>query len=198
MPTNLRLLQVAFLNGVPKETDEVSEKSQAVFFFPELMAESSTVLRYEPPLQDVTDGSLLAMLYAHPNSQGVGRRMTSHRTTAADLPPYLKEPYYHFTKLTSAQFMYCLGLGLLNALGVYWLAQSLQPAGALGPLVQGTLRTLLVGGLLPVLTFYAKLFFALPTGRLMLVAYLNYVRRRRNEKRECLSRALEASATTTL
>eukprot|EP00977_Amphora_coffeiformis_P005425 scaffold1151_cov152-Amphora_coffeaeformis.AAC.1 len=193
------LLQVAFLNGVLKETDEVlSDKSQAVFVFPELMAESATVLRYEPPLNDVTDGSFLATLYAHPNFQGGGRRITSHRAAAADLPTSLREPYYHFTKLTSAQFMYCLGLGLLNAFGVYWLAQSLQPAGALGPLVQGTLRTLLVGGLLPILSFYAKLFFALPAGRLVLVAYLNHVRRQRNEKRENLSRALAASATTTL
>jgi len=194
------LLQVAFLNGVPKEIDEViSDKSQVVFVFPELVAESTTILRYEPPFQDGTDGSFLATLFAHPNIQGSGRRMTSQRDVATNLPAYLKEPYYYFTKLTSAQFMYCLGLGLLNALGVYWLAQSLQPAGALGPLVpQGTLRTILVSGLLPILTFYAKLFFVLPIGRLIMVAYLNHTRQRRNEKRERLSRALSASATTTL
>lgn len=195
------LLQVAFLNGVPKEeTEEATatassdtnntNKSLAVFVFPELVAESATVLRYDPPPEDAYDGSCLHMLYAQPNLQG-GRR-TSPRRAAADLPSFWKEPYYHFTKLSSAQFMYCLGLGLLNALGVYWFGQSLQPAGALGPLVKGTLRTILVRGLLPVLSFYAKLFFALPVGRLLLVSYLNHVRRQRNALREHLSQELQA------
>lgn len=184
------LLQVAFLNGLPKETeDEVSEKSQAVFFFPELMAESSTVLRYEPRPEELLDGSFLSTLYA--NNDHTGRRLAQRRT--AELPKFLREPYYQFTKLASGQFMYCFGLGLLNAVGVFWFAQSLRPTGALGPFVRGTIRTILTRGLLPVLSFYAKLFFLLPTGRLILVNYLNYVRRRRNANREMLSKELGAS-----
>ena len=193
------LLQVAYLNGVPKETKESStpttDKSQVIFIFPELMAESAVALRYEAPIDDTHDGTFLTMLHAHPNVTVSGRRTT--RRTSESLPKYWKEPYYHFTKLTGAQFLYCLGLGLLNALGVFWFGQSLQPTGALGPLVQGTLRTVLVGGLLPVLSFYAKLFFALPLGRLLLVNYLNYVRRRRNARREHLSAELRAAPTST-
>jgi hypothetical protein len=183
------LLDVAYFNGTPKESvigEKESLPSSATFIFPELMAESTTVLRYEPRRDDASDGSFLSSLYSN---QGHLARGTSPRH-ANTLPSYWKEPYYWFTKLPSAQFFYCLGLGLLNAIGVYSLGQSLLPSGALGPLVRGTLRSVLVGGLLPVLRFYALLFFALPLGRLVLVAWCNRVRRRRNAQRQGLAEEL--------
>lgn len=168
----------------------------AIFVFPELMAESSTVLRYEPrPDDGVSDGSFLSTLYANQDHVPGSKLAPVRRATGSDLPKFLREPYYQFTKLTSGQFMYCLGLGLLNAVGVYWLYQSLQPTGVIGPLVRGTLRTILAKGLLPVLSFYAKLFFLLPVvGRLILVNYLNHVRRQRNGNRENLSREVRATS----
>jgi hypothetical protein len=182
---------VAFLNGIPRRASE--SLSEAVFIFPELMSESSAVPAHEcASLEDSYDGSFLSMLYNIPqmeNSRGPRRQ-------SGDLPLFWKEPYYHFTKLSSSQFMYCVFLGMLNAIGVFWLAQSLQindngPDGALGPLVKGNLRAIIVGGLVPVLSFYAKLFFVLPAVRLLFVWYLNTLRRQRNMRRESLSSELQ-------
>jgi hypothetical protein len=183
------LLEVAYFNGTPKGTvggENESPPSSATFIFPELMAESTTVLRYEPRRDDVSDGSFLSSLYT---SRDRLARQTNPRHSNS-LPSFWKEPYYYFTQLSSAQFFYCLGLGLLNAIGVYWLGQSLLPSGALGPLVRGTLRSILVGGIVPVLRFYALLFFALPFGRLLLVVWCNRVRRRRNAQRQGLAKEL--------
>ena len=184
------LIQVAHFNGMPKQANELP--SEALFVFPELVSESATVMAYDPRPDDAYNGSFLDMLYSHPQTEN-GRRMTR-----PELASFWNEPYYHFTKLTSSQFMYCLFLGFLNAFGVFWLAQSLHPNGALGPLIQGTLRRFLVDGLVPVLSFYAQLFFVLPTFRLVWVWYLNIVRRQRNNLRQRLANELRATTATTL
>jgi hypothetical protein len=173
------LLIVSHFNGVPVKAEAEhditsSDVRKATFAFPELMAESSVVTRYEH-VEDSDDGSWEGLLYAK------SRAPSGRRTTG--IPPYLKEERYKFTRLAPNQLLHCIVLGTLNLFGVIWFGQSLLPGGVMEVAPDSVLAAFLLSGLLPVLTFYALLFFSVPLARLLLVIVLNYFRQQRNRRR---------------
>ena len=161
----------------------------AHFIFPELIAESKIATRYDDPLDTTTgDESLEGLFYIKEASASHGRT-----TRTGDVPSFLKEDRLVFTKLQSKHFYRCLGLGVLNFLGVLWFAQSLEPGGILEPSL-GAAGAALKWGVIPVLRFYAKLFFALPAARLSWIMGCNLFRKKRNVRREELACALKAES----
>jgi hypothetical protein len=182
------LVVVAHFNGTPTNGQEEESGIKSRFLFPELMAESSAVGRYEAPLDDNGDDDTWAsLLYA---KESVNPASTRRKTL--DTPPTLKEAYYKFTKLSFQQLFHCTLLGGLNLIGVLWLGQSIAKGGIIEVKDGNPLAGFLRKGLLPTLSFYAALFFALPGGRLLLILALNLIRRRRNVRRENLARALKS------
>ena len=171
---------------------------QARFVFPELMAESAVSTRYENISEttavdddDYDDGTWQAMLY---NNNADERTRTGTRSKTTKIPSYLIERRYRFTQLTLQQLLHCLVLGTLNWLGVMMMHQSLAPGGLLqlpahdpNQVWTSAAATLIRGGLLPVLHFYARLFFVVPCGRLALVLALNRRRTVRNQRRARLA-----------
>lgn len=178
------LLLVAHFNGVPSD-HQPSKASLASFDFPELLAEGSFASEYEPNLEADDDQDWRTFFC---------RLETERRTPTADLPNYLKEDTYRLTKLPAKQFLHCAGLGLLNLIGVVWLKQSVSAGGVLQVPTSTALGVFLHRGLLPVLGFYAVLFFTLPLMRLVLLSTLNLAVRQRNQRREALATALELQA----
>ena len=184
---------VAHFNGIPAAAAFPVESSNGVvvddprkarFVFPELMAESAFVAThydYTTTTLDGDNGSWQAMLYTTDDAQ---MRRTP-RVAAKCVPSYLKEERYRFTQLTLKQLLHCLALGTLNWLGVLWLHQSVAPGGILQlpPSTTSWFAALIRSGLLPTLHFYARLFFILPAGRLLLVMALNRRRHERNQRR---------------
>jgi hypothetical protein len=180
------LMVVAHFNGVPTNEQEEGGAIKSRFIFPELMAESSAVGRYEAPLGDNDDdGTWASLLYAK-------EPVSSPRRKTLETPCSLKEVYYKLTTLSSQQLIHCSLLGFLNLIGVLWLSRSIEKGGIIevqdGSPMAGFLRK----GLLPLLRFYAVLFFVLPGGRLLLILVLNSLRRQRNVRRENLARALKS------
>jgi hypothetical protein len=190
------LLVVAHFNGVPSESSASSSPSspsnsnptkdiiKARFTFPELIAESHIATRYDEA-NKCEDDSWEGLFYHKEPSSACNRR------TGEIIPSFLQERRYCFTQLEQKQFLYCFSLGVLNFLGVLFFAQALQPGGVLvDPL--GSAGTFLNSTLIPLLQFYAKLFFALPAGRLVLLAMWNQLIKRRNQRREKLAAALQS------
>jgi hypothetical protein len=174
---------VAHFNGIPTAAADagvVDDPRKARFVFPELMAESAVVAthyEYTSTLDDDHD-TWQAVLY---NTDDAQMRRTT-RVAAKTVPSYLKEERYRFTQLTLQQLLHCLALGTLNWLGVLWLHQSMAP-GLLQLPPTSWFAALIRSGLLPVLHFYARLFFVLPASRLLLVMALNRLRHERNQRR---------------
>ena len=183
---------VAHFNGIPAAEPAVpavesDDPRKARFIFPELMAESALVATHyceSTTTFGEDNGTWQAMLYSsNPTDEARMRRNT--RVATSTVPSYLKEERYRFTQLTLQQLLHCLALGTLNWLGVFWLHQSVAPGGLLQlpPSTSSWFAALIRSGLLPVLHFYARLFFVLPTGRLLLVMALNRRRYERNQRR---------------
>lgn len=158
-----------------------TELHHARFVFPELVAESRSLTRFERTRQ-VDDGSW-GFFWYEPERRGV-----SH-TTTHEIPKFLREDRYRFTNLQPMQLLHCFSLGLLNAAGVYWLGQSLGRGGILEGIVP-KVKSILHNGILPVLQFYAALFFIVPAGRLLLLLWWNRGRQGRNALRSSLVEAL--------
>jgi hypothetical protein len=179
---------VAYFNGVPAPISTAAPSAgKARFVYPELMAESRTVSRYEEPESSVDDGTCESLLYT--KEVTIVRRISSSN----DIPSSLQEERYVLTKLQRRQFLHCVILGALNFFGVLWVRQSLQPGGVLdlsGRMAAGLLARFLQNILMPVLHFYSILFFVIPGGRLLLILVLNALRERRNRKRADLAYAL--------
>jgi len=176
------LLVVAHFNGVPASQDELPDNpAQARFVFPELMAESilsgshyddpNTIQKATLPIPSRWDGLFYQSDTAPP---------TTPRST---VPPFLYEEKMAFTSLTAHDFYRCLLVATLNALGVMWFAQSLQLGGILEQFLAPSVVHGLQWTLIPVLTFYAKLFFAIPTIRLIYIIIWNELCRMRNIRR---------------
>jgi hypothetical protein len=183
------LTVVAHFNGVPSDVGKpINGIGKAHFIFPELIAESKIATRYDDPLDTTTgDESFEGLFYIKEASASHGH--TIPRT--GEVPSFLKEDRLVFTKLQSKQFYHCLGLGVLNFLGVLWFAQSLEPGGILEPSL-GAAGDVLKWGVIPVLKFYANLFFAIPATRLLWILVCNMSRKKRNGIREELASALKA------
>jgi hypothetical protein len=167
---------VGYFNGVPskEQGDFDAAPGQANFIFPELMAESAAVPRYERSA-DNDDGTWMSLLC---NQGG-----TTGRNLSSSLPTHLKEDRYRFTQLKPKQLLHCVVLGTLNLVGIIWFGQSISPGGIIEVPVGTPVEVFLQKGLLPVLRFYAVLFFALPSCRLLLILALNSSLKRRNERR---------------
>lgn len=194
---------VAHFNGIPTTTPEFTNGNQAPqdarFDFPELLAESETLFSAKSSSYfdlakttvDDYDGTWQSLLYNRTASESF-----SASKIVGALPDHLEEISYRLTKLSSKQFLHCCLLGSLNLIGVVWLRQALSPGGDLeidlngkGPL--SLFGMFLVNFLIPVLWFYARLFFAIPIARLILILVLNYRIRKRNELRGTWARNLE-------
>ena len=89
---------------------------------------------------------------------------TSSLTTGT--PPFLHEDKMVFTSLSSKDFFRCLLVAVLNLVGVVWFAQSLALGGILEGFLPPQITLSLQWALIPVLQFYAKLFFMIPAIRL--------------------------------
>jgi hypothetical protein len=177
------LMVVMHFNGTPTNGQEEESATKSRFLFPELMAESSAVGRYEAPLED--EDTWASLLYAKESD-------LSPRPKSLDTPPTLKEAYYKFTTLAFQQLLHCTALGCLNLIGVLWLGQVISKGGILEVTDGNPLAGFLRKGLMPILRFYAVLFFMLPGGRLLLILILNSIRRKRNLRRENLARILKS------
>lgn len=194
---------VAHFNGMPvvdaqRDDDEQhSSLVQTRFVFPELMAESTVALSLQDDKgsilgggtdDDNDDDTWASLLYALESNNRIG----GQRQREQDLPLYLHEYRYRFTLLTGQQLLHCVGLGSLNTIGVIMLGQSLAPGGVLymGPSSSSWSWYLIHKMLLPILRFYAALFFVLPGVRLLWIVILNRRRRGRNQQRQALVQAL--------
>ena len=184
---------VSHFNGVPVLTaadGKSTANEKARFIFPELMAEASTGMSmnaFSHLYPDLSPLSWENMLFAKDTLTFAPR---SQEAVHDACPDQLYEKYYVLSKLQSKQFGQCCLLGSLNFIGIVWLRQSIGRDG----LLQISNRTLYViaDGILAVLYFYAKLFFALPLARLVVfVVCCNYFVRRRNERRTIVAKALE-------
>lgn len=184
------LLIVSFFHGVPikEETtqnddvdiNEISEigKLTSKFVFPELLAESVSTSRFYM-LPEPDDGTWSSFLY---DTEIGSLSSSTTMKRSIPLPLYLKEDRFKFTKLKLQQLLQCIGLGLLNLIGVLWFGQSISDGGILD-LTGNILNIPLRRGLYPLLRFYALLFFAIPIGRMILILILNWRRSIRNERR---------------
>ena len=193
---------VSHFNGKPADSTDVSqEPSKARFIFPELLAESASVNKYEEPA-DSDDGSWEYLCYSGNDAQ-LSSLPSSGRTTCSSsymepLPSSLQESGYVLTRLEKKQFQQSVVLGILNFIGVYWLQQSLGPDGVLDlQTMAGTYAAaFLQKGLVPLLCFYSILFFILPLARLVLILGLNSIRQRRNRRRADFAYALSQSSSS--
>ena len=189
------LLIVSHFNGLPSNQQEQAsgdgdgDARKAKFIFPELMAESAVVSRYEYT-QVEDDGTWQSLLFRKQEAA------TPRRANA--VPLYLKEERFRFSNLTSQQLMHCLVLGSLNLIGVIWLQQSVLPGGLLHVTAsthKNAAVWLQLQKIIIPLKFYALLFFTLPTGRLLLILFLNHLRQQRNQRRANLvARTLGSSS----
>ena len=184
---------VSHFNGVPAAT-ATGQPHLARFHFPELASESHFATTYydgQPDEDETPSWTALLCLEGPPPRT---TRRTGESTNR--IPATLVERRHAFTKLQSDQFFKCVGLGTINLVGVLWFRSSLEPPNGMLQLREGTwLATVLQHGLVPVLYFYALLFFALPAGRLVLILALNRRRKQRNQRRKQLASALSVAAS---
>jgi len=199
---NARILQeglrmVSHFNGVPAiggKDKNLSSEKDARFAFPELMAESSVVTNYgdgicnATGIEDDCDTSWTSFLFA---TDAMPQRLAPSSNLSNQLPKILNESSYKLTKLHPKQFVHCCLLGFLNLIGVIWLGQSISPGGVLEVDATSLLGMLFQRSLLPVLRFYAVLFFTIPAVRLLLLLILNQRLRHRNILRQLLAKQIE-------
>mmetsp|Transcript_6162 Transcript_6162/g.12862 ORF Transcript_6162/g.12862 Transcript_6162/m.12862 type:complete len:592 (-) Transcript_6162:12-1787(-) len=200
---------VSHFNGVPAASESdyngVGDNTggKARFVFPELIAEAASGMTWSRDFYtcDHTASSWDNILYSNPSSlEGPGQRLdggNGSQQCLDDYPKQLFERPHVLTKLQRKQFGQCVVLGALNYIGVYWLRQSIRPGGLLEISNQALLFTT-ADGVLSVLHFYAKLFFALPLGRLALIVLCNYFISERNRRRASLAEALEKQVGVSL
>lgn len=167
--------------------------AEARFVFPELMSESETALRYDPPV--VLDESTSLLLLFLPDRQNTAN--TRNPTSNKDFPTHYHEAPVYLTQLSSTQFYACAGLGLLNLVGVIWFYQSTSSNGVLQEVVEfRKLAQILHKTLVPVLIFYAVLFWVLVLARGLVVMWRNWRIQRRNARRRGLAKLLQEPPQT--
>jgi hypothetical protein len=115
----------------------------------------------------------------------------SGRTAHSSAPKFLYEQQKVFSCLSRNQFFHCLLIASLNFTGVIWFSQALEVGGILEQSLGGFGRAL-KAGLIPVLWFYAKLFFFIPFFRFLYILLWNKRCHQRNESRKQLAQSLGA------
>lgn len=197
---------VSHFNGVPAPTKANPSMSTSIpgphfarFYFPELAAESRYSTTYEGPNDDDGDeeedegGCSWTSILCRDTTPIETRRLRKKRfqESQSEVPTSMTERRYKFTNLQRDQFFSCVFLGTINLVGVIMLRSSLEPLNGIFQLPDGNFgAAVLKDGLIPVLSFYAVLFFILPIGRLIVVIFLNRSRRIRNQQRRALASAL--------
>jgi hypothetical protein len=193
---------VTHFNGVPYSKfvavsdptiqDQEQSGSNALFQFPELISESYIEVRRGDPqiwsqtIEDTKQG------WNNFFYNGAGPTSTTHQTcskSANTIPKYLCEQPKMFSSLSRNHFSFCLLAIMLNYFGVFWFSRSLESGGILEQNL-GSFGNLLKVGFIPVLWFYARLFVAIPAGRLTHVIVCNELCKQRNKKREYLASQL--------
>jgi len=199
---------VTHFNGVPVKIIEDgssgfsasnSDMSKARFVFPELMSEEATGAVGFGLANDETRGeeendSWDSFFYMDEKTLGFRAKGTklggittkaSNTNTITQLE-YLKEMRHVLTHLTRTQFCQCCMLNTINAVGIWMLLQSIGPGGLLE--IVNADCYVLVNAMLCFLLFYAKLFFALPLARMIVIMLLNVGIAKRNQRRKVLTR----------
>lgn len=195
-------------NGPEGAHESDVNPAQARFVFPELLAESTVSMsRYDDPDLIYHASSFLdhhqsrwsGLFYqqdSSPNNATPTPSTTTTRTGGlssagnSSTPSFLYEQPMTFTALNAKDFYRCLLVAILNAVGVIWFAQSLVVGGILEQFLAPGVVQGLLWGLIPVLSFYAKLFFAIPTIRLIYILIWNEACRTRNRRRSHLAAVL--------
>jgi len=111
---------------------------------------------------------------------GSGQRLDGAQTNG--LPEYLQEKHYVLTELSKKQFSQCCILNILNYIGIQMLRTAISKGGTLQ--IQNRSALSASNGILLILDFYARLFFAIPLLRGMIIAMLNLRVNQRNKKRK--------------
>jgi hypothetical protein len=175
---------VSHFNGVPMGSTLGNN-----FVFPELMAEavSTTPLQfYSTSSLDEEDASWRSFFHASEDSSllkmnGYHPKYKDRMKAIDDVPEYMHEQRHVLTKLTDRQFSQCLFLNVLNYVGIIMLRMSICKGGAL-EVTSAALLTVL-NGILSILELYARLFFAVPFCRGLILVLLNYRLDKRNQRR---------------
>ncbi len=199
---------VAHFNGVPSSKsivennysteDQGRSGPKALFEFPELVSESNLGVRYDDNRMWAESESKHGwhdFFFESKNASSNVSESNSTRSYRASsnrknvMPQYLWEQPKAFSSLSRSQFLSCLLLVVLNCIGVIWFSRSLEPGGVLEQSL-GKLGSFLKAGIVPVLWFYARLFIAIPTGRLIIVIIYRDRCKRRNLKRKFIASQL--------
>ena len=166
---------ISHFNGVPIGSRGID------FIFPELMAESSSV--ETQVTMPSNKGPWQAFFFSDDLLQdfnGSGQRLDGAQTNG--LPEYLQEKHYVLTELSKKQFSQCCILNILNYIGIQMLRTAISKGGTLQ--IQNRSALSASNGILLILDFYARLFFAIPLLRGMIIAMLNLRVNQRNKKRK--------------
>jgi hypothetical protein len=107
-----------------------------------------------------------------------------------DVPEYMHECRHVLTKLSGRQFSQCFFLNILNYIGIIMLRMSISKGGAL-EIQSGALLSVLYT-LLSVLDWYARLFFAVPLTRGLILLLLNYRIGKRNQRRKMFAQWIKS------
>lgn len=177
------LLIVSYFNGKPagKILDEGQDTTKARFVFPELVSEGRFSTNYSGPVDaDNTDRHIFDGIFYAKERQRI-------LSSINDRPAYLHENFKVLTVLTRKQFLQINLVAVLNFLGVVWFAQSLEQGGILQQSLGPSFVLVLQRTLIPVLLFYAKLFFCIPAARLFYIVGWNWFCKQRNQRRRQLA-----------
>lgn len=191
------LLIVAHFNGVPAKADAGSaagfpspDASQASFLFPELLGESHMNLTRYDNVECIQKASRPLVVENYCRWQGLFFRQDDEAVSSSPLtvptihlPGFLFEDPMVFTALSSKDFFRCFFVAILNLLGVIWFAQALELGGILEGFLPPQVTNGLQWALIPVLQFYSKLFFLVPTLRLGFILVWNEMCMIRNRRR---------------
>lgn len=174
-------------NDTTTNNNTTASMAEARFVFPELMSESAMALRFDPPI--VSEDSFSLLLLFPPDRQNT--ITTRSPTNNAAFPTHYHESAVYLTHLSPTNFYACAGLGFLNLVGVIWFFQSTSPSGVLQEVVEfRKLAQILHKTLVPVLVFYAILFWVLVFARGLVVVWRNWRIQRRNARRRFLVKLL--------
>ena len=194
------LVIVSHFHGVPLLPPSVQQPSnimQSRFRFPELVSESAIALQHDENSSDTASPmDFASFLCSHPQAiQSPGNR-TNELTD--DFPAFYYEPERSFTMLTLPQFMSCVTLGVLNFVGVLWFRQATGDGGVMNEVVEfQALTKMLRHSLVPVLWFYARLFWLLALSRLVYLLLCNRRIRQGNRNRQAWALVLQQQMNNT-
>jgi len=179
---------ITHFNGVPIGSIGIS------FIFPELMAESSSVQTQvmvssnERQWQDFFFSTDPLQVFG-----GSGQVLDDTYAQKSGIPDFLQEKRHLLTELTKKQFSQCCILNILNYIGILMLRTSITKGGVLE--IQNTAALSASNGLLSFLEFYARLFFAIPLLRGMIITIMNVRVNQRNNRRKQFAGILRGDET---